>query len=288
MENCVKNTLKLLFVIIICVLCQNCTRKPIQITECATCHVAGAESADRIVKRLSEAIDGVYYDFNSHQGDTTIVNGNIYKQIGRVNDSSLIHFFNAWNQSMESHSHRDFDEMDVLKNICDAYVNLSSATRYDSKYILIQPTIKYDILDSYFIGLDDCIDFETRRSKKMKTLYDFRPRLSSQYKHRILYTTDAYRQAFDSVLNQSDSKEKGFKSHKLREIYKFINVYYSEFDFQESISAEYYLSYIVFNKTMNTAIVEVSNSPMEYETWLVSKMKNGRWKFKEQLSFYAI
>jgi len=287
MENYVKNTLRLVSVIIICVLYQNCTRKPIQLTECETCHATGDESVDSIVNRLSEAIDGVYYDFNSLNGDTIIIKGNMFNRIGSVNDSSLIHFFDDWNQSMRSHSHRDFDEKDVLKNICDVYVNLSSGNCYNSKYILIQPTIKYDILDSYFIGLDDCIELETRRIKKMKTLNDFRPRLSSQYKNRILYTTDAYKQAFDSILNNRESLGEGFTDNKRQEVYKFINVYSDE-DLHTSISSEYYLSYIVFNKTMNTAIVEVSTSSWEYETWLINKLKNGRWKFKERLSFLAI
>lgn len=266
----------------------SCTSSPNEFDTCSSCIYIPNESADSITKRLSKAIDDVYYDYNSPNGDTILMKGSIYKKLGVVNDSSLIHFFNNWNRSIKPHTHKGFEEEDILKNICKVYINMHLEYEGDTEYILIQPTIKYDVVDSYFIDLYDCVDQETSLPRKMKTLIDFRPHLSSTKKHRVLYSTDAYRQAFDTLLNTPLRNKAGFHENKKQHLNKYINTESSELDFLSYISSSYYVGYIVFNKTMNTAIISESYYSVQGETWLIKKMRNGRWKKEKQLGEWVI
>ncbi len=165
---------------------------------------------------------------------------------------------------------------------------MHSECESDTEYILIQPSIKYDVIDSYFIDLDDCVDPETNLPRKMKTLINFRPSLSSTIKHRVLYSTNAYRQAFDSLLNTPLRNNAGFHENKKQHLNKYINNESSELDFLSYISSSYYISYIVFNKTMNTAIISETYHSVQGETWLIKKMRNGRWKKEKQLGEWVI
>ncbi len=272
--------------LLLSVIIYSCNPKPTKFTDCNSCKYVPKESADSLTEQLVEAIENVDYNYSRKPHDTIHINKNIYHQIGTVNDTSLIDFFHKWNQSIKYHSHRDFDKKDVLKNICEVYKHLFSPRDNEKVYYLIQGSIDFRIVDSYFVDLDDCVENNLSCNEEMCTIMDFRPFLGTTRLNKVLYLTSEYKITLDSVLNIEGSLSGSVFNDKRFYLNRFLS-WSSDEVFNNYLDYSFYMSYVVFNKNFSSAVVKFSTSRSETETWLIKK-RDRRWRLHKKVSFSVV
>lgn len=188
---------------------------------------------------------------------------------------SLNLFFNKWERDIKPYSIDIKLNNKVRINSYEIFNEFFTDIDNQSKYYLIQNKIRYKVKAARKVGLEDC------NIKSMDSLLYFRPKLIMNDSLRPLYLCDEYEVIINDVLAKVNSLKSQDKYQKMELLGQFIPFCMSEFDDNYGIHKSFYISYIVFNRDYNRAILKCWPHEYNSETWQLIK-KNGKWR-KEKL-----
>lgn len=188
---------------------------------------------------------------------------------------SLKSFFKNWKEAIEAHTINIQLHSKVRINSYEIYTQFFTDIDTTSKYCLVQNKLKYLVKSSRRISLVDCI------KNNMDSLLYFRPNLTLNTPFEYLYLSKEYESAINKILKKTNSLTDQVKYQKNELLNQFIQVHLNEVDDNCHINRSFYISYIVFNRDYNRAIIKYWSYDYSSETWLLVK-KNGKWR-KEKL-----